>query len=495
MPIPKAILDVERPKNTVVIAYGKNKDLYAVRQRVGCKYDNGRRIPVNGGTIGHIIDGKYVPKSDKKQTVSMSPIDLKNWANVVLCDQVAHPLYNELCNVYDESDARKLYCASILRVCDHGIKDYELKDAYENSFLSELFPGTALSKNTISKFWNDLGKAYSKIVQFMRLRVASVENNHHVLVDGTLKSNESRVNSLCDYSRKARLKGSRDISVLYAYDLELQEPICSKCFPGNMPDSTAYSAFIEENSIEKGILVGDKGFPSSVAKRLFAENENLHYMNPLKRDSKYINEYDLLIYEGQLPTNENIFYKVAYAEKERKWLYSYRDASRAHKEEYSWLHNTCQKGNFTIEHYDDDSLLFGTIILESDLEMDALTAYRTYESRWEIELVMRYYKQACEFDETRVHDDYSVIGSELCSFLSTIITYRLLNTFEKTNLLEKMNYKKIMKILTRAKKARIEGKEWQLIRINPSQLEILQQLSLIEKPAPKKRGRKPKNRV
>ena len=114
--------------------------------------------------------------------------------------------------------------------------------------------------------------------------------------------------------------------------------------------------------------------------------------------------------------------------------------------------------------------------------MDVLTAYRAYDCRWEIELVMRYYKQACEFDETRVHSDYSVIGSEFCCFLSTIITYRLLNMYDKTNLLKTLNYKKIMHILTRAKKVRIDGKEWGLIKLSPSQMKVLQTLSLVPKP-------------
>lgn len=39
MPIPKEILSVERPKNTIVYAYGKNKDKYAVKKRIGCRYD------------------------------------------------------------------------------------------------------------------------------------------------------------------------------------------------------------------------------------------------------------------------------------------------------------------------------------------------------------------------------------------------------------------------------------------------------------------------
>jgi hypothetical protein len=456
MPVPKEILAVERPKNTVVVMYGKTKNLFAVRERVGCSYDHGRRIPINGKTVGHIIDGKYVSKDAVPTPVSQSQIDLKDWGTVVLCDRLASSLLNELTAVYDKNDALKIYCTAILRVCRPGIKDYELKGAYEESFLSEIYPDVALSKNTVSKFWNDLGKAYSRICKYMGLRMAAVENSHHIIIDGTLKSNESTVNSLSDYSRKAKVRGTRDISVLYAYDLEAGEPLCSKCFPGD-----------------------------------------LNYMNPLKRDSRHIEQCDLLQYGGQLPEHETVLYKKAKAKGEEKWLYSFRDTAQAHKEDYGWLHKAQKNGEFCNNQYMEDWLLFGTIILESDLDMEPSVAYKTYDCRWEIELVMRYYKQTCEFDETRVHDDYSVIGSEFCNFLSTVITYRMLNAFEKADLFKfkKMTYKKILSILTRAKKVRIDGADWALITMNPSQIEILQALDLLPKPTPKKRGRKPKNKV
>ena len=75
MPIPQDILSVPRPKNTIVIAYGKDKNLYAVRQRVGCKRENGRNLPINGPTIGHIIDGVYVPNdADALPGVSVRPL-------------------------------------------------------------------------------------------------------------------------------------------------------------------------------------------------------------------------------------------------------------------------------------------------------------------------------------------------------------------------------------------------------------------------------------
>ena len=494
MPIPHHILSVERPKNTVVICYGKNKDHYAVRQRVGCKYVNGRHLPQNGPTIGHIIDGRYVPKEDTRPTVSMCDVDLKDWANVALCDRLFKDVLQDMRKVYNEKDAMKLYLIAILRVCNPGIKDCELKEAYEDSFLSETYPDVALSRNTVCEFLNNLGKACSRIVSFMRLRTEAVNMSHHLLVDGTLKTDTSKVNSLSDFSRKARLKGSRDISVLYAFDLEEREPICSKCFPGNMLDVTAYESFISENHITKGIVVSDKGFPSSAAEAQFKANPDLHYLNPLKRNAKLIERYDMLTFTDILPTDSNVTCRKQKCKGAKKWLYSFRDADLAAKEEQDWLKNAKKDAAYDPAVLAGKQKSFGTIVLESDCDLSLENAYAAYAERWEIEVVMRFYKSACQFDDTRVQDDYSVIGSEFCDFLATVLTFRLIKAFDGAHLLEKHTYKKVMATLKRAKKIRIVNKDWQLIRTAPSAIEILQKLGLLAKPQAemKKRGRKPK---
>lgn len=495
MPIPKEVLSVARPKNTVVIAYGKDKKLYAVRQRIGCRNDNGRHLPVNGPTIGHIVGGVYVPiDPEQKGSVSASAVDLKDWADILLCDRLFSSIKKELFSVYNETDAMKVYCIAILRVCHPGIKNYELKEAYDTGFLSELYPGVALSKNTVTDFLNNLGKAVSRIVRFMRNRTGAVSMDHHLLVDGTLKSDESRVNSLSDFSRKARTKGTRDISVLYAFDLEEMEPVCSKCFPGNMLDATSYSAFISENGIKKGIIVADKGFPESAAHEQFEANPDLHYLNPVKRNSKLIERHRMLDFTGILPGYEGITFR-----KEKctgtgtdKWLYSFRDSSRASLEEQDWLKRAKANKRYSLEELRKKQRSFGTIVLECDLDLPAEVAYKAYADRWEIELVMRFYKSACEFDETRVHDDYSVIGSEFCNFLSSLLTFRLIKAFDQAKLLEDHTYKKVMSVLARAKKVRLDENGWQLVKLNPSHEEILQELELLpkpEKPEKKKPGR------
>jgi transposase len=493
MPIPNEILKVKRPVNTVVIAYGRDKNLYAVRQRVGCRNVDGRHLPVNGPTIGHIVGGRYVPlEPAEAMRISSSPIDLKDWANVILCDRVFKDIQDELLMFYNPHDMLTIYCIAILRVCDPGIKDCELKEVYETSFLSEVYPGVALSKNTVSSFLNNLGKTCSRITAFMKMRTAAVGIDHHLLIDGTLKSDESKVNSLSDFSRKAKTKGSRDISVMYAFDLEAMEPICAKCFPGNMLDATAYEAFIQENGITKGIVVADKGFPAAAAESHFKANPDLHYLNPIKRNSKLIETHKLLDYTGILPDYEGITYKKEKCSGVDKWLYSYRDSKRAAMEEGDWLRRTKKDGSYSLKALRAKQLVFGTVVLECDLDLAPETAYKAYDGRWEIEVVMRFYKSACGFDETRVHDDYSVIGSEFCDFLSTLLTFRLIKAFDKVKLLEKRTYKKIMSVLTRAKKVKLADSDWRLVKLNVSHEEMLRELDLLPKTEPaikKKRGR------
>lgn len=334
----------------------------------------------------------------------------------------------------------------------------------------------------------------------MRARAAAVGIDHHLLVDGTLKSDESKVNSLSDFSRKARTKGGRDISVLYAFDLEAMEPVCSRCFPGNMLDVTAYDAFIGENGIVHGIIVADKGFPSSAAAARFEANPDLHYLNPVKRNSKLIATHSLLDFTGILPGREGVTYRKEKCCGKDKWLYAYRDAGMAAKEEADWLARAKKAGTYDLDVLRGKQRTFGTVVLECDLDLAPEVAYKAYAERWEIELVMRYYKSACRFDETRVHDDYSVIASEFVDFLATLLTFRLLKAFDAAGLLEKMTYRKVMSALVRAKRVKIDGDggEWALVRTSPAHVKILEGLALLprpDEPPKRKRGRPRKTAV
>ena len=95
-------------------------------------------------------------------------------------------------------------------------------------------------------------------------------------------------------------------------------------------------------------------------------------------------------------------------------------------------------------------------------------------------MVFRYYKDVNEFDETRMHSDYSVISSEFICFITTIMSSRIVREFDSTPSLENLNYSKSMKVLGRAKKVRIDD-EWNLIRLTVKDAEILTDLGLLPK--------------
>ncbi|HCO48454.1 MAG TPA: hypothetical protein DIT55_03100, partial [Spirochaetaceae bacterium] len=44
------------------------------------------------------------------------------------------------------------------------------------------------------------------------------------------------------------------------------------------------------------------------------------------------------------------------------------------------------------------------------------------DERWLIEECFRYYKNVTHFDDTKVHSDYSVYGSEFVNFISSVMT-------------------------------------------------------------------------
>ena len=159
---------------------------------------------------------------------------------------------------------------------------------------------------------------------FAASRLSSVCKDHHILVDGTLKQNTSFVNDLSAYSRKARVKGCKEISVLYAYDLEAQEPLCAQVFPGNMIDARAYRAFVADNKIERGILITDKGFPPKEIEDLLSQNKDLHFLTPLKRNDRRITTNGMLDFNDCLRgTDKRVRCKKLQLENGR-FLWGYR---------------------------------------------------------------------------------------------------------------------------------------------------------------------------
>ena len=456
MAIPQEIKDVERPKGTV-IKYASG--FYYVVKRTSV-YKDGRRVPKDLGIIGKIIDGQYVPK-DNVVLKNQKEIDIKNYGEVALFNKVSTELLEELKVVYDQKIAEKLYVIALLRACNYDLTNRDLKHEYDYSYLSNLYPDVSLSESTMPEFLEDIGAAYLRIEQFMRNRVSKTFQDT-ILVDGTLKSYNSENSMFSDWSRKGRVKGCKDFSILYSYDINTGEPISAKPYTGNMLDSTAFEDFIEHFKANNNLFIMDKGFWNQKDIDKIKENNTAKYIIPIKNNSKLITDNDLLNnYQILDKYNEDV---ILYNKKliDNKIYYVFKNKSDSNIQEKAYLEKEKKKNSFNNAKYQAKLKEFGVVIFESNYDTDPIEIYKAYESRWNIELMFKFYKNVLDITTTSVHNDYRVYGTEFINYLSLIISSKVKKELDKHKLLEKYSFKQIMRYLSKYKKCRVfdNRQEW-----------------------------------
>lgn len=499
MAVPKEIRAVPRPKNTIVDDSGKDGlKRYAVRQRSSTKYvPGGNPQPRNGKVIGHIIDNKYVPLQDKNKAEGQ---DILSYGASALVKSVSEDLFADLLKVYPVNEAFSIMSMATLRIINPKISTERMSAHYYRTFLCKDYPNAAMSESTLKNLLSRIGQDSSKRKAFYQLRLASVAKDHHITIDGMQKSDNNTVNDLSAYSCNTGTRGSSEVSVIYALDTELMEPLCTEAFPGNSIDASSYISFIRDNNIRKAIMVLDKGFRPSKFSDEFKQRHELHFLSPLKHNDIRIKDNDMLSFEGILEgVDGHILYKKKQI-KGGKYLYAYRDAHKAAAEEANYLSKAENKGSFDSDKYYEKSTAFGTIFFESDQDIDPLAAYLCNDNRWLLELVFRRYRSDECHSKTKKQDVFSIIGSEFVNFICTVATCRIIRKAAKAGLLMNISYGELMDDLSSAwRKAdapqtpKSNDKYW--VHTLQNVLEELEALGLSEQASeskPEKRRRKAK---
>lgn len=446
MSVPIEIRQVSRPVNTVVCDCGRpGPKQYIVRSRLGVKYVKGKNPqPKNGPVIGYIFEGKYVPKFNR--CASEGPSSL-SYGSSVFVQKLSSDLFDDLLTVMDIKDAAMIMAIAQLRVAYPGLKQGRISTRYEESWIQKFHPGFGLTRGTVKDLMKRIGQDDKVRQKFFEKRLARVCSEHHVAIDGTLKQDTSTTNSLSAYSHKARIRGCKEISILYAYDIDAMEPICAQVFPGNSIDAASYRQFIRTNKITRGIIVADKGFPPKEIAEELKANKNLHFLTPIKRNDVRIKKYEMTQFADALEGFEKtILYKKATIDNGR-FLYAFQDVEKNGYLKRNYIEKKKQEGEFNAEELREEEPLFGTIIFESDQDTEPATIYRSYQDRWLLELVFRFYKNDEELTETNVQGDATVIGSEFINFISTVITCRAVEEMQKAGLLKEYSYGEIMSAL------------------------------------------------
>lgn len=497
MAVPEEIRAVKRPVNTIVEDSGRDsKYRYSVRERGEIVYVAGNNPkPKNGKVIGHIINGEYVPKTEK--TIA-KPEEMSYGASALVKSE-ADDIYSDLLSVYPVNDATAIMAIAFLRVLKPRIASNRYTTEYERTFTHVYYPGASLSKNSVTELLKRLGMDTYKRLEFFRKRIEKVDESHRIAIDGTLKEDNSSVNDFSAYSRKARVKGTRDISVLYAFDTELKEPVCSEVYPGNNLDDTTVNSFIAMNKVEKGILVADKGFPLKNIESQLKEHPALHFLLPLKRDSSIAEKNGAFSYDTVFHYGNKTLQGKKIKLKNGRYLYSFRDIYRAKKEEQSYIDHAIEKNSYDKKTYEEKEEQFGTIAFISDLDLTLEEVYKIYDERWLLELMFAQYKGDIGLYTTNVQGDFAVRGSEFINFIATVLTARISRKAENCGALDDMTYGDMMDDLSSVwrsikgdiDKPKLNDGYWRCNTL-PSIFDLMVKLNLAIDPTVKKKPGRPK---
>ena len=446
MSVPESIRAVPRPKNTVVVDSGHEGVLrYAVRERAGVKYGpGGRSRPVNGRVIGHIIDGEYVPiiaaSEEEPAFLSFGPSAFVN--------SMSTDLYQDLQKVFAAPMAQQIMVIASIKAMVPSVRCSRLNTEYESSWISVYYPATALGRNTVGRLLKFIGMNSQIRRDFFGLRLARVQESHHLIIDSTLKTDSSSVSdfpALSTFSRKARVEGCEGISLLYAYDLENGEPICSQAFPGDCIDAMSYHSFIAENNIGKGCIVDDKGFPISAIAEDLKAHASLYSLTPLKLSDKRVCDNRMLDFEETLPGFTSSLYGKKAGLADGRFLYSFRDEERAALEEKSLSRSVVHGQSFDKEKYWEKREALGSIVFESDQNLPLAAVYKICETRRDIELLSHAFKNEACPDEANVKSICSVIGGEFINFVAMVLTHRMIQAAREAGLLEEQTFGELMR--------------------------------------------------
>ena len=134
-----------------------------------------------------------------------------------------------------------------------------------------------------------------------------VTRSEYVAFDSTHIRSQSQNIELCQKGYNPADGFGTQVNLLYTFSIDKQQPNYYRLFPGNVQGIRALKLCIAESNISGGMAIGDKGFFSEQNLQIL-EDEEIQYVLPLRRSSKYIDYNRLNTKDYDAAFNGYFFY-------------------------------------------------------------------------------------------------------------------------------------------------------------------------------------------
>jgi transposase len=452
--------------------------------RISSKYDKERKVTrkITHEMIGTITEESgLIPKGHKKKerAKQMPKPSVKEWGATACLQVLGQDIFEQLAIVFPDIWREIAVLAMNRLLYQAPLKNNEF--LYNESFISEMTPNLKLDRNSLTILIRELGAARDKITTFLTKFVSGHQN---IVFDSThifSNSHQMKMNAVGYNSKK---DFDPQVNLFYMFSVDTQQPVYYRIFPGNIGGTRALKLSIKESGVENCTLIGDKGFASE-ENFTNLENEKLHYIFPLKRDSKLINyrrlksrEYSKA-FDGHFLYNDRpIFYYQTKAVKGRR-VVVFHDAKLKTEEEATYLRRAAQElDGYDLENYQQKQLYFGTMSMITNIkQLTSEEMYIQYKHRMEIETLFDCYKNLLAADSSYMHSDAGFEAWSFINHISIMLYYKLFTLLKSKGKLNNLSPADVLLRLTRIFKIKIKD-QWHTSEINSKTAKLLANLQI-----------------
>ena len=392
--------------------------------------------------IGKItIDGQFREKGKRKR-IKQSYREIFEYGNVAL----AHTLIEDVEKILFEivPYGQDIIAMAILKAIDPKPLRL-LPSQWSKMYLSREIE-VNLSPNHTSPLLHQIG---TNVSDWYNLFSKLIQKNDLILYDLTAIFTYSENIKMAEKGYNAHHKFLEQLGVIMAFSKTENLPVGIDVFHGSMKDIKTIREFVKRLPARDFGFIFDRGF-SSYKLLDDLDAENISYIVPLKKDSKYLGIENI-------PWNEQFLYlkrpiRGTKLDNPHGSLFCFEDPRLKGEQEGALLKKLIE-GTISQEEYEVKKRRAGIIGLVSNLkEKSVIEIFELYKGREEVELAFDFMKNELEADKTYLQTDEGVRGYFFVAFLALRIYFGVLKRLREKGLNHKISVNEVFFELSKMQK-------------------------------------------
>jgi len=474
MELPQWVLQ-HKIKGTEVRKFSDNYYLYKVTSKYNP--DKKRSQKITQAFLGTITENGLVKTKLERLKEGYVKISVKDYGDIKFIMAQNQDIIDSLKQLFP-AWWQQLFVAAYFRFA-HQSSLGQIEFLYQNSYISELFKDVKVSDKNYTKCLQEIGTQRINIVEFFKIFSKGCE---YILIDSTHAVSLSKYLNINQVGYNSKREFDPQVNIMFIFSTDAQLPVYYRIIAGNIREITAMKLSLQESELRNVVMVGDKGFYSQSNEETL-QNEGIHYILPLRRNSNLIDyspvkQSDKKLFDGYFLYENRIIWYYRKVEEKSSVIGYVDDILKSYEEKDYLTHIENHREGFTIADFHEKQHTFGTIAIKTDLnDKTAQECFSYYKNRGQIETMIDAFKNTLDADRTFMRGEKEMETWMFINYIALLLYYRTLHLLREKKLSKKYSPADILFYLSRIKMLYVH-KKWTVSEIPKKTNTLLELLGL-----------------